>query len=49
MILVIYIFTLYILYIFYILYIVATHKSSVLYNVRLMMARSAETCSEMGR
>jgi hypothetical protein len=49
----IYIFILYILYIFifYIVYIVATHIStrSVLYNVHLRMARSAETCCEMGR
>jgi hypothetical protein len=34
---------------FYILYIVATHISCVLYNIHLMIARSAETCSEMGR
>jgi hypothetical protein len=43
-----YFYTLYFIY-FYILYIVATHISSVLYNIHLMMARSAETCSEMGR
>jgi hypothetical protein len=37
------------IFIFYILFIVATHMSSVLYNVHLSMARSAETCCEMGR